>query len=335
MEKPATSPIELAINSQQATLDGHSRGIETLNNQQLELLEHLRVQDGSLRRQEKVLAGLADSVRALANQAKSSQAQSLPTPASPAPVSTREPKLQLPLRYGGEAGRCRDFLAQCEIFFRAQPSRFSTEDSRVAFILSLLTGVALSWAGPLIRARSPIVSTTNTLMQEMISVFDHDVTGHDAGTRLMHLRQGGGSVAEFSIRFRSLASETGWPEAPIMTMFIQALSGPVRDALATLDPPATLDALVRTAIRIDNRVQERDREKQGRRDPLDGHLTLPGSRAGEAPSLVAESSEPMQVDSSMVRQSKRNKRRIICFHCQKPGHIRPYCPELKGNGKSL
>ena len=156
MDNPATTPIERAIESQQVALDGHSRGIKTLHNQQLELLERLRVQEDCLRRQQDVLAELADSFRLLASQATltSSQAPSPPTPApSPVPLITREPKLQLPLRYEGEAGKCRDFIAQCEIFFRAQPSRFSTEDSRVSFILSLLTGTALSWVGPLIRAR--------------------------------------------------------------------------------------------------------------------------------------------------------------------------------------
>ena len=337
MEIPATNvtPIERTIESQQVILDGHSRGIETLFNQQLELLERLRVQHDCLRSQQDLLAELADSFRMLASQATltSSQALSPPTPApSPVPLITREPKLMLPLRYEGEAGKCRNVIAQCEIFFRAQPSRFSTEDSRVSFILSLLTGTALAWVGPLIRANSPIVSTTGMLTQEMISVFDHDVTGHDAGTRLMRLRQGKGSVADFSIKFRSLASETGWPEAPIMTMFIQALSGPVRDALATLDPPATLDALVRTAIRIDNRVQESYGKDLGGRTLPDGPLGLPGSLAESAPPLDTACSEPMQIDGSFVSQTRHNKRRrpIICFHCEKPGHIRPQCPNLKG-----
>ena len=46
------------------------------------------------------------------------------------------------------------------------------------------------------------------------------------------LQQGIGRVVEFSNKFRALASETGWPEAPLMTIFIHALSEPVKDALA-------------------------------------------------------------------------------------------------------
>lgn len=341
MDEPAITAVEQTIAAQQVVLEGHSRGIETLHRQQDELIERLRFQEGSLRRQEDILSGLADSFRSLASQATfpSSQAPSVPTHTlTPMPMSAREPKLQHPLRYQGEPGKCRDFLAQCEIFFRAQPSRFAVEDSRVSFILSLLTGTALSWAGPLIRSRSPIMSTAERLMQEMISVFDHDITGHDAATRLMRLRQGGSSVAEFSIRFRSLASETTWPEAPIMTVFIQALSGPVRDALATLEPPATLDALVRTAIRIDNRVQEREREKQEGKAQARAALSLPPSTLVNLTSPLESPNvdEPMQVDSSFVRQARTGKRqKIICFHCHKPGHIKPRCPELKGNGKSL
>ena len=180
-------------------------------------------------------------------------------------------------------------------FFRAQPLQFSTEDSRVSFILSLLTGKGLSWAGPLIRSGSPIVSTRDSLMQEMISVFDCCITGHDAATRLMCLQQGVGGVAEFSIKFRALASETGWPEAPLMTI------SKVKDALATLEPPTTLDTPVRMAIRIDNRVQEWKRGKRGGKGHSSappGHFPSPSSHATLALSLGSpKSDEPMQMDS--------------------------------------
>ena len=95
--------------------------------------------------------------------------------------------------------------------------------------------------------------------------------------------------------------------------------------------PATLDALVRTAIQIDNRVQERERGKQGGK----GHSSH--SHATLAPSLGSPKfDEPMQVDSSFVPQAHNDKRKkIVCFHCNKPGRIKPRCPELKGNGKSF
>ena len=71
------------------------------------------------------------------------------------------------------------------------------------------------------------------LITEISSVFDHDLSGEEAATHLTRMRQGNESVVTFSITFRSLAGETGRPQAPLMTLFRNALSDPVRDALAS------------------------------------------------------------------------------------------------------
>ena len=86
-----------------------------------------------------------------------------------------------------------------------------------------------------------------------------------------------------------------------MTMFVHALSELVRDALATLEPSSSLDALVRTAIRIDNRVRESNSSK--------GFVSYASSFA--APVHLQEVSnqiKPMQVDGSFIRPVKKNLR---------------------------
>ena len=60
----------------------------------------------------------------------------------------------------------------------------------------------------------------------------------------------------FPLRFAP--TETVRPQATLMTLFHKALS----DVLTSLDPPPTLDAFVTMAIRTDNRVREREREKR-------------------------------------------------------------------------
>ena len=55
------------------------------------------------------------------------------------------------------------------------------------------------------------------------SVFDHDLSGEDAATRLTRICQDNESVAASSIMFRSLAGETGWSQAPLITLFYNAL----------------------------------------------------------------------------------------------------------------
>ena len=154
-------------------------------------------------------------------------------------------------------------------------------------------------------------------------MFDHNVSGQEAATRLMNLSQGKKSVGEFSILFCSVASSTGWADELLMALSILSLSEPVRDALALVGTPKSLDALVQIAIRAENRVREREKERlmvKGRPPSMKAHY----SQALSVPAPPADSDiEPMQVDGAVVRNSW-----IICFQCRKPGHIKLRCPDL-------
>ena len=336
MEEAAAIPVDQEIVDVRAWMFNCDRERAEINAQQADMSQRLL-------NQEKFLITLNNNVEQLLKnfvpQAPNVSPQAPPLQAASSATIFRdyEPKLQMPNRYEGVPGKCRNFLAQCELFFRSQPSRFLVDESRISFILSLLSGTALDWAGPLIRTRSIIVGSSDRLMKELISVFDHNITVHDAATRLMHLEQGRKSVAEFSIEFRSLASSTDWPEGPLMTLFIHALSEPVRDALATLEPHTSLDALVQTAIRIDNRVRERTKERQsGKGGSRHFQVSTPKNMGSPALSDSLDLGEPMQVDSALVKRSSNVRRRkIVCYHCNKPGHIKPFCPDLQGNGQSL
>lgn len=45
---------------------------------------------------------------------------------------------------------------------------------------------------------------------EMRKVFDHPVNGIEAVNQLLSVKQGNGSVSDFTISFRNLVAETGW-----------------------------------------------------------------------------------------------------------------------------
>lgn len=335
MEVPATSQgIDQVLAAQQAALASHEEGIRALQaNQQTVLTQQSSLAE-QLRSQGDCLRELADSLRRLAVAATPETRPTNHT-AQPDPLPVKEPKLQLPLRYAGESGKCRGFLSQCLIFFKAQPSRFASHDSRVAFILSLLTGTALAWADPLIRANAPIMNNADRLMEEMAVVFDHDISGQEAAMKLTRLRQGRESVATFSITFRALAGETGWSEGPLISMFLNALADPIKDALAVLEPPVSFDALVSTAIRIDNRIREREREKGEKKDRSRRYFhsledTPPAPSLTHSP---ARSEEAMQVDSSTLRNCPIGSRTEWCRYCRRKGHTKDQCPKLSGNDK--
>ncbi len=72
----------------------------------------------------------------------------LPPPVSPAPLNSatqREPRLPAPEAYNGEPNLCRAFLVNCSMFFSLQLQTFATEESKVALVLTLLSGKAALW----------------------------------------------------------------------------------------------------------------------------------------------------------------------------------------------
>jgi len=75
------------------------------------------------------------------------------------------------------------------------------------------------------------------------------------------LRQGSGSVANFSIEFRILAAECGWDEPALMTLFAMNLSEELKDELASRDDSTCLEQMIALAVRIDNRLRERSRNE--------------------------------------------------------------------------
>lgn len=66
----------------------------------------------------------------------------------------------------------------------------------------------------------------------MKRAFDHPVRGRDAAQRLLCLRQGSRSVAEFAVEFRIAAAESGWNDESLWGAFISGLSDTIRDELA-------------------------------------------------------------------------------------------------------
>lgn len=70
--------------------------------------------------------------------------------------------------------------------------------------------------------------------------------------RLTHLRRGSDATMWFSIAFGALAGETAWSQGPLILLFLNTFSDPLRAALAVFKPPASFDALFTAAINIEN-----------------------------------------------------------------------------------
>ncbi len=64
---------------------------------------------------------------------------------APVPQSASGSPMAMPSAYAGDSAECGGFL-QMALFIEMQPQKFPTERSKVAFLISLLSGRALLWA---------------------------------------------------------------------------------------------------------------------------------------------------------------------------------------------
>ena len=76
------------------------------------------------------------------------------------------------------------------------------------------------------------------------------------------LHQGLRSVAEYAIEFRTLSAENGWNEESLQAGFSHGLSELIKDELVSYPEPTKLEDLISRAIRVDNHLHERTRERQ-------------------------------------------------------------------------
>ncbi|KAK3572077.1 hypothetical protein QTP86_022304 [Hemibagrus guttatus] len=141
-------------------------------------------------------------------------------------------------------------------FFPHQPGIYREEGTRCAFLLSLLTGKALDWASAVWDVDPQIHSSFIYFTGMIREVFEYPVGGKDISLQLMELRQGSDSAADYAIKFRTLAAQSGWNEAALWAVFREGLNPALQTELACREDATSLTQFVATAIRLDNLLRQ-------------------------------------------------------------------------------
>ncbi len=203
---------------------------------------------------------------------------------------------------------------QCSMFVSQQPMLYPTDDSRIAFVCSLLTGRALEWATAVWSDDHSVFPTFTAFIQRFKEVFEHPAGGKEAGEQLISLRQGRGSAADYALSFRTLAAQTGWPGDPLKLHFRKGLSAELQSELACRDEGKTLDQFIDLAIRIDNLLRSRCQPR---------FSSAPVGNTAPPPDP-----EPMHIGFTHLSEEERERRmrRNLCLYCGLSGHMRATCP---------
>ncbi|KAK3544514.1 hypothetical protein QTP86_013338 [Hemibagrus guttatus] len=194
-------------------------------------------------RQGTIIRSYQDQVAALQTQLSSA---CIAAPRDPPSARSESPWLALPEKFDGSADHCRGFLQQCEVFFSHQPGLYREEVTKCAFLLSLMTDRALEWASAVWEADPQVKSSFARFAGMIREVFEYPAGGKDISLQLMELRQGSETAADYAIRFRTLATQSGWNDAALWAVFhLQA-------ELACHMEATSLSQFVATSIRLDN-----------------------------------------------------------------------------------
>ena len=340
---PLPDPVRNAIQRQDKVLSDHARLLQEASAMMQSISGEQQTQSQQLhqvaKEQQALLKHMQDlssQLAALVTTAQPVQVTSASvSPATPGPVAqpVREPKLTSPKPYDGAFSDFRGFMLQCNFVFDLQPSMFSTDAARVAYIATHTSGDALRWVQSFLCSNPGSRNNFATFEEEFRRVFDHPFAGQDAGSRLLHIKQGSRSVAAYAIEFRTLAASTGWADSTLRCIFQDGLTEALRDELVR-DKPTDLNMLVSLAIDVDERLRERKKSRaqslqhSSRLTPI---LSSSPPRSSEtlAPDSVADV-EPMEVGRLRLSAAEREHRRSrgLCMYCGQAGHQREDCPKL-------
>ncbi|KAI7790520.1 Pol polyprotein [Triplophysa rosa] len=243
-----------------------------------------------------------------------------------------EPHANSPPLYDGDPNSCRAFLSQCSLVFALQPRRYATEETRIAYILTLLTGRARQWGIAVWEAQDPCCRSFREFRSEMTSLFDRSARGDEAAAQLSRMTQGRGSITDFVIRFKTLAAACDWNAGALRARFLDGLSPAIADEIAALDLPRDLEELINLCLRIESRINARRRRNTSppawrRRDP-NRENGRESDRSAAAALQSPPEPEPMQIGRSHLTSTQKQQRLSegLCFYCGKAGHQVVQCP---------
>ncbi len=137
---------------------------------------------------------------------------------APLPQSASASPMAMPAAYVGDSAECGGFLLQLALYIEMQLQKFTTKRSKVPFLISLLSGRALSWARAIWNANSVIIDSYEAFTNHFKEVFGSALS---VSEQLLCLRQGTSSTNEYTRQFLTLAATSGRNEVAFSVLAIK------------------------------------------------------------------------------------------------------------------
>uniref|UniRef100_A0A8C5MC00 Gypsy retrotransposon integrase-like protein 1 n=1 Tax=Leptobrachium leishanense TaxID=445787 RepID=A0A8C5MC00_9ANUR len=246
-----------------------------------------------------------------------------------------EPPVVLPERFTGDKKKYRAFITSCQLLFSLKPRTYCTEQIKVQTVITLLSGEPQAWAHQLLRINSPILDTWGSFQEALDDLYEDPFQRDSAQREIRSLRQGKRPVEEYIMEFKQHALLTEWNEAALINQFRWGLSDALKDELARVGIPTSLEPLMHFCISVDRRLRDRRQERaapqmvQPRR-PMAPPLPTDPSTTMVPYISPGGNDEPMQIGTAGRRLSPeeitRRREGRLCLYCGRPGHLINSCP---------
>ncbi len=201
------------------------------------------------------------------------------------------------------------------MFIGQQPTLYPTDNSRIVFVYSLLTGRALEWATAVLNDDHAVFPSFASFIQNFKEVFKHPAGGKEVGGNFyLSVRE---EIQLLIMHYHSACSlhkQDGGTQ--ILSNFSSArVSNPkLQYELACRDEGKTLEQLFDQAIHLDNLLRSRRQPRP----------SFPSAVMATAP----PGAEPMQIGFAHLSGEERERRvrQNLCLYCGLPGRMKASCP---------
>lgn len=125
-----------------------------------------------------------------------------------------------------------------------------SDQVKVAFMVSHLTGRADAWATAEWSTDSNICQSLTLFRETMSRIFDHSLPAGEASRALMQLKQRHRQVVDYAIEFCTVAADSGWNSLALIEKArekaakLTALRRELASGFASSYPPRTLTQVV-------------------------------------------------------------------------------------------
>uniref|UniRef100_A0A9J7ZJC5 DUF4939 domain-containing protein n=1 Tax=Cyprinus carpio carpio TaxID=630221 RepID=A0A9J7ZJC5_CYPCA len=194
------------------------------------------------------------------------------------------------------------------LYMETQLLKFTTECSKVTFLISLLSGRALSWARAKWNTNTVIINSYEAFTNHFKDVFGSTTGELSISDQLLRLRQGASSTNDYTVQFRTLVAASGSNEAALLSTYRHVLDPCIRAQMTIYDDSVGLEIFMLKANRISQHLAT--------------CIVSETTHQSVSPASCPPVQELLQVDSTRLSHEERTRQLAagLCLCCAATDH---------------